>query len=421
MEQCLSSTKSFAYQYACDCAKAFAQSTGLGTVVSDNEGKIVAEYGQGWVSCNLCKMAGYSKSACKLSQTNGKIEAEQRFGGKYVYFCALQLTCFVLPVINRDSTIGQITAGPFLMVDKQDYIYYELATLLRIPKEDIPHISPFLFSIPYITPSRISELYTVLFLSMQFENNLSGNKTSKLPLPYENQEQLARYVELIQNINSATPYPFDLESRLLETVSQADRPALDIYLNNLMAYIFLSSGTNTQLTQTRIAELLVLISRTVIKNGGDPDRCFQIAHDYLKTISGFYTVAELFDSLKSTVNALIDELDYINVKHGSIIHKATLYIKQHFAEKITLEQLANTVYISPAYFSRLFKHELGISFTSYLNNVRIEKSKNLLTDNSLKLVDIAYMVGFESQSYFTKVFKKIVGIPPLQYRDKCKF
>lgn len=74
------------------------------------------------------------------------------------------------------------------------------------------------------------------------------------------------------------------------------------------------------------------------------------------------------------------------------------------------------VYLSPAYFSRVFKKEMGTTFNSFLNEVRIEKSKSLLRNNDLKMVDIALRVGFESQSYFTKVFKKLTGVSPLQYR-----
>lgn len=78
--------------------------------------------------------------------------------------------------------------------------------------------------------------------------------------------------------------------------------------------------------------------------------------------------------------------------------------------------MAGRVYLSPAYFSRLFKEETGESFTVYLNRVRIERSKELLLHQNLRLADIAQLVGFEDQSYFTKVFKKIVGMPPLRYR-----
>ena len=68
----------------------------------------------------------------------------------------------------------------------------------------------------------------------------------------------------------------------------------------------------------------------------------------------------------------------------------------------------------------MFKQETGETFTAYLNRVRIDHSRALLRRKDLRLVDIALMVGFEDQSYFTKVFKKVVGISPLRYREGKK-
>ena len=84
---------------------------------------------------------------------------------------------------------------------------------------------------------------------------------------------------------------------------------------------------------------------------------------------------------------------------------------------LTQEEVAQRVYLSPTYFSRVFKAEMGEPFTAYLNRIRIEHSKELLRHKSIRLTDIAQLVGFEDQSYFTKVFKKLVGVPPLQYRN----
>jgi two-component system response regulator YesN len=64
------------------------------------------------------------------------------------------------------------------------------------------------------------------------------------------------------------------------------------------------------------------------------------------------------------------------------------------------------VYLSPAYFSKIFKEEVKTNFNNYLNLVRIEMSKKLLLDDSMSLVDISSYVGYEDQSYFSKVFKK---------------
>ena len=60
---------------------------------------------------------------------------------------------------------------------------------------------------------------------------------------------------------------------------------------------------------------------------------------------------------------------------------------------------------------------MGISFSTYLNQVRIEKSKELLKNKQHKIIDVAIMVGFEDQSYFTKVFKRVTGVSPNHYRE----
>ena len=92
-------------------------------------------------------------------------------------------------------------------------------------------------------------------------------------------------------------------------------------------------------------------------------------------------------------------------------------MSNNFIEKITLEDVAAEIFLSSAYFSKIFKEQTGFNFSQYLNKLRIEKSKSLLRNSRLPLVDIAGMVGYEDQSYFTKVFKKITGNSPGKYRD----
>jgi YesN/AraC family two-component response regulator len=65
----------------------------------------------------------------------------------------------------------------------------------------------------------------------------------------------------------------------------------------------------------------------------------------------------------------------------------------------------------------LFKQEMGITFTDYLNQVRINRSCELLTNTSLNLIDVSLQAGFDDQSYFSKVFKKLKGITPKSYRN----
>ena len=106
-----------------------------------------------------------------------------------------------------------------------------------------------------------------------------------------------------------------------------------------------------------------------------------------------------------------------DVKHADVIYKALNYISKNYMRKISLEEVAATVYLSPSYFSKIFKEETGTNFVTYLNSHRISVSKRLLMDNSIDIADISYLVGYEDQSYFTKSFKKMTGITPGKFRE----
>jgi len=76
------------------------------------------------------------------------------------------------------------------------------------------------------------------------------------------------------------------------------------------------------------------------------------------------------------------------------------------------------VYLTPSYLSRLFKQETGVTITDYLINVRIEQAKNLLRSRpDLKTYEVGEQVGYPDSAYFTKLFKRIVGMTPNEYRQ----
>lgn len=96
--------------------------------------------------------------------------------------------------------------------------------------------------------------------------------------------------------------------------------------------------------------------------------------------------------------------------------KTAEYITGHFSEAITLAEAASFVHMNPSYLSKLFKNVTGMTFTEYLNKVRLEEAKRLLNHTDYSIIDIAVACGFSNQSYFTKVFKKYTGTTPKQYR-----
>lgn len=101
-----------------------------------------------------------------------------------------------------------------------------------------------------------------------------------------------------------------------------------------------------------------------------------------------------------------------------VITRAKEFIKQHQTEDISLGQVAKAVNTSTFYFCKMFKKVTGINFTDYVSRVRIESAKNLLLNPNLRVSEIAYEVGFQSLTHFNRVFKKIIGQSPTEYRGQ---
>ena len=101
-----------------------------------------------------------------------------------------------------------------------------------------------------------------------------------------------------------------------------------------------------------------------------------------------------------------------------VITRAKQFITEHQTEELSLEQVAKSVNTSKFYFCKVFKKSTGINFTDYLSRVRIEKSKNLLLNPNLRVSEIAFEVGFQSLTHFNRVFKKILGQSPTEYRSQ---
>ncbi|MBA4149154.1 MAG: helix-turn-helix domain-containing protein [Verrucomicrobia bacterium] len=101
-----------------------------------------------------------------------------------------------------------------------------------------------------------------------------------------------------------------------------------------------------------------------------------------------------------------------------MITRAKEFIEENQAEDLSLGQVAKAVNTSTFYFCKMFKKATGLNFTDYVSRVRIEKAKNLLLNPNLRISEIAYEVGFQSLTHFNRVFKKVVGQSPTEYREK---
>lgn len=409
-------THDFDIKLAIECADAMAHATSLGCAISTEAGEVLYRFGASCPDCRMCEKIGLDAESCTQSQIYATASAE-RFGGKYVYFCPGGLACIISPILGQFGPVAKITIGPFLMMEKPDYVRYDLREGHKLGGERLDACLQVLEEVPEVDAKRVNYISNLLFMSVGFINNVAA-ASRMLEARQENeiQGQISDYIYRLKH-NSAA-YPYENEKELLHSIATSNRENAQRLLNLILGNIFLAAGNDLTRIRTRVTELLVLMSRAAVDGGADIEYALQLNHNCIRALQSTKDLDKLCFHLTSAMNNFIDcAFRFSGFKHFDIMHKTHAYLRAHYMEKLTLEDMARMVYLSPSYFSRVFKDEQGVTFREYLTSYRIEKSKALLLNKSIRIADVSAMVGFEDQSYYTKVFKRLVGTSPNKYRE----
>lgn len=143
----------------------------------------------------------------------------------------------------------------------------------------------------------------------------------------------------------------------------------------------------------------------------------QIIHSAIKS-------AQQSENLDEILRCFYEFLSYISAVRGKKritskeVKLALDFMESNYSQDLSLQQVASYVGLSTSYLSSLFKKEIDVNFIEYLNEIRIEKAKGLLLETYLKTYEIAETVGFNENTYFCKMFKKVTGTTPGEYRKK---
>ena len=401
-------------QIAKEMAGAFAQSCGVCCRLISATGDILCEYGQPFSNeCDFLRALPGLAPSCRAIHLNG-IQQAERFGGRYIYSCASGLTFFSSPIISEGAMVGGLVAGPLLLTDVDDCLD-ELIQSRDIPAGQVRDVRNFLTSLPTFTPAQLRHLSAQLFASSVCISD-SSRELFRAQTDADQQRSIGEYVQQVKAEHQEVPYPMDTEKNLVSAISQGNKPAAAALLNEILGHIFFFTP-NPDFIQTRITELLVLLSRAAIDGGASADLIFEINHQYMQELKRLNTQEEVAQWLARALNRFTDLVfNLVDSKHKNIIHRAVSYMTAHCARDLTMAEVADHVGYSHSHFSKVFKEETNSSFRLYLNQLRVEKSKALLLSTNLSIAEICDQCGFEDQSYHCKVFKKLVGVTPDKYR-----
>lgn len=357
--------------------------------------------------------------SCQRAHQYGSFQSF-RFSGKYVYFCPLGLVHWTSAFITEDNNMYAILCGPVQLVEPEEFILSDFLKKHGIDDNIQQYLLSVTKEIPLISSERLDCLSEILVASVIYYGGRNLREIQEEKSSQSQQSDIWSYVSGMKSIwdeEASLSYPIEMEKQLLIHISAGNIAKAKEILNEILGSIFFTSGDFHEI-KSRVFELVVLLSRATIDAGAEIEQIFGLKHSFLDQLQKIDSIEDLTIWLSSTLDRFNKSIFALNdVKHSDIIYKVINYVKKNYMKRITLNDVAELVNLSPTYFSRIFKAEMNENFVTWLNGYRIERSKKFLFDTSVSLIDISGLSGFEDQSYFNKVFKKCTGITPGRFRE----
>lgn len=379
----------------------------LGTYFEDK--KICRYFNQSEGESNLCPNALHFAATWA-----------HRLGEPYIFVCPSGFVNIAIAILDDQKFAGSVIAGPIAMGTIEESTIRDMFTIHQASPEVLYNTTLFIRNMKIFTPSQVNHLAKLLnaaILSL-YPNTEAYEKLSS---EYHDQSEIGERIHEHKKNNIPLVYPYEKEQDLVRQVKEGDHEGAQITLKFLVNEILLIEGGNLEVIKARILELVTILSRASVEGGASLEKIFGLNLDLITELNKIDSIQVLSSWTVKIIDHFTKNI-FNNIYSGDsyLINQAIEHTRANYMNKITLQKLADYLHVSDSYLSKLFKEETGISFTQYLNEIRINRSKELLQNTKMSIVEVALFVGYEDQSYFTKVFKKITGITPKKYRSGKK-
>lgn len=213
-------------------------------------------------------------------------------------------------------------------------------------------------------------------------------------------------------------YPVETEQEIFEYTEKGNIEEQHSAVNRYFEWMIENYGDCQSDIQLKVLEF-VLRAEKISYEGSSRIYRFKSREDYLPSIM---EIGGDTERLRTWFTEKMDAAvrNVANGKatqSGGVVAKAKEYIHANFHKEISLDDVSRAVDISPYYFSKIFKEETGENFIEYVTAIRMEKAKELLSSSMLSMKEICGEVGYADPNYFSRTFKKNVGLTPTEYKE----
>lgn len=342
-------------------------------------------------------------------------EMEERFTEEERFFYMFSVKERIQELLNRCKlksiiNCNQNTFSVILLFgcnESEDLLKASIISIAEELRNKVENYFPFTVSVGishcYSDVSDVKRAYREALLCLENRFYIGNNSTIHVDDIFHYESVSIKY-----DINT---------TNLLEAIRSGNTEKLKTELSVILQV--LSQNNNKQYVRSICMEMIIGCSRLYCDIYGAMEDLFEGGTVPFDRIIGCSAAADLFHILETTIGNIIKSIHSLQSSQTrKVIAKAFDFINLHFNEDISLGDVAGYVFMSPWYFSKLFKKESGETFSEFLLKVRINKAKELLKANlELKTYEVAEKVGFNDSRYFGQIFKKVTGMTPSEYRE----
>ena len=329
---------------------------------------------------------------------------------------------FLFPCETGNDKLAYI--GPYTQEAISKQTITKLSERYRFPPELASKIEAYYHETPFISDEThlLSIIYTFCshiwggtdkFTTKQFQDFFPINFDSVLK--YTHKETLDSPQDMLY-----LEERYDIERQLMQAVSIGQIPKAELLFATLSKYQFDARSTNALRNTKNYLIILNTLLRVAVRNGDVPPfHIDRLSSAYAHKIEATTSTSAGVALMKEMVRKYCLLVKNHSMKgYSLLIRKVLTQIDFDLTADLGLKNLAAQLNVNPSYLSTLFKKETGSTLTEYVNQKRIEHAVFLLNSSSLQIQMIAQYSGIPDVNYFTKTFKKIIGITPKEYRDR---
>lgn len=314
--------------------------------------------------------------------------------------------------------------GPYLT---KEISYHDIQTLmntLQIPPELFPQLQDYYYALPALTAkTAFSSLLRHAYASI-FDTELPSVQHLDLKQS-ESQEQFLETHHFYVPEDAVLSMQlleerYHIEDELLDAISHGNL-AKALSVSNTMSSIRFAPRSDSELRNHKNLMITFnsLMRRTAYVAGVHPFYIDAVSSNYATLIEQCRTVEETQDIIPYMVRSYCDLVDKRSMSsYSEPVRKILVTIDASLTGDLSLKRFANDLFLNTSYLSTLFKKEVGMTLTDYVNKNRIAYAKKLLKSTALSVQDVAINSGIPDIHYFTRLFRREAGMSPREWRNQ---